>query len=344
MPTPAAAPPATSIPHALRPPIDVALARASDHISTEHALSGGAQYEPKWDGFRLVIIRDGDHTTAWSRQGTNLTAAFPDLIDAARQQLPPGVVVDGEAVIWQGGRLDFDALQRRLVTRTSTIARLARQKPAVFVAFDLLAVAGHDLREQPLRTRRALLEALAVDWTGALQLSPASTDIGQAREWFEALPATGIEGLVVKGRDQPYLGGQRAWSKVKHRDTIEVICGAVTGTRSRPRELIVGLPTDHGLDIVGRTTPLTAAVARHLAEQLQPSVGHHPWPTVLTSGALHRFAGGRQETPVTLVEPIVIEVAADVATTGGSFRHAVRFIRTRPELAPADIRPVARAS
>lgn len=344
MPNPTAAHPATALPPALRPPIDVALARPGDALPTARALPGGVQYEPKWDGFRLVIVRDDDHTSLWTRQGKDLTAGFPDLADAAHAQIPPGAVVDGEAVIWVDGRLDFDRLQQRLATRGPALARAVRRTPAVFVGFDLLAVAGHDIRTHPLRTRRALLTELAAGWSGALQLSPASTDLAQARTWFNELPAAGIEGLVVKGLDQPYRGGQRDWVKVKHHDTLEVVCAAITGTLNRPEELIVGLPINGVLTVVGRSTHLHREASARLGEQLRPATSAHPWPAVLPSSTLGRFGGHREPAITTRVEPIVVEVSADVALSGTSFRHLVRYVRTRPDLHPADLGVLARAS
>ncbi|MDP9115681.1 MAG: ATP-dependent DNA ligase [Actinomycetota bacterium] len=340
----ATAHPAAGLPTALRPPIEVALARAADAIPRARALPGGSQYEPKWDGFRLLVVRDGDRTSLWSRHGKDLTAGFPDLAAAAGAQIPDGTVVDGEAVIWADGRSDFDRLQQRLTARGPALARIARRSPAVFVGFDLLAVAGHDIRRHPLRTRRALLEELASEWTGALQLSPASTDPAQARTWFAELPATGIEGLVVKGLDQPYRGGRRDWVKVKHRDTLEVVCAAITGTLRHPQELIVGLPIDGTLRIVGRSTPLHAAAASRLGEQLRAPSGAHPWPAVLPSSALNRFGTRRDPEATMRIEPIVVEVTADIALSGTSFRHPVRYVRTRPELTPADLGVLARAS
>lgn len=191
------------IPPELRPPVQVALARAVEKIPRPNALRGGAVYEPKWDGYRSVIYRDGEATSIWSRQGKDLSRYFPDLIEAA-EQVPPGCVLDGEAVVWSGERLDFTALQQRLSTPVKAMMRLARQMPAHFVAFDLLAVAGHDIRDQPLHVRRQLLEELARDWTGVLELSPVTSDPETAERWFEELPATGVEGLVIKGRSQPY--------------------------------------------------------------------------------------------------------------------------------------------
>jgi ATP-dependent DNA ligase len=193
--------------------LKVVLAEAVERMPRPDALPGGLLFEPKWAGYRAVLARDGKETSLWSRQGKNLTRYFPDLIAAASVQLPPGCLIDGEAVIWSSERLDFSALQQRLTTSAKSLARQVRDQPAHFVAFDLLAVAGHDTRQEPLRSRRALLEELAKDWEAPLDLSPATTDPEQANTWFKELPATGGEGLVIKGRAQPYAGGQRIWQK-----------------------------------------------------------------------------------------------------------------------------------
>lgn len=337
---------AVTLPAALRPPLQLALARAATAIPAPTALPGGCLYEPKWDGFRLVVARTGEATTLWSRQGVDLTAAFPDLAHAATMQLPAGVVVDGEAVVWRAGALDFDALQRRLVTRRgAAMTRVAREVPASFAAFDVLAVAGRDVRGQPLRVRRALLEELAAEWSVPLNLSPASTDAEQAAQWFDTLAPLGIEGLVVKGLADPYQGGQRTWVKVKHRVTVEVVCGAVIGPLNQPGELVVGLPIDGRLRVTGRSAPLRPAVARSLGAQLQPPVGPHPWPATLEPSVLNQFNSRERQHPValTLIEPVVVEVAADIARSGDSFRHVVHYLRLRPELTVADVQPPGRA-
>jgi ATP-dependent DNA ligase len=323
------------LPVALRPPLEVALARPVATIPAPSALLGGCLYEPKWDGFRLVIVRDRD-VSLWSRKGTDLTRYFPDLAEAAAAQLPAGVVVDGEAVVWREGRLSFDELQHRLSSSRATVARLAREWPASFAAFDVLAVADQDARGLPLRDRRALLEELASEWSAPLNLSPATRDAGEAAGWLETMTAAGVEGLVAKGAGQPYRGGQRQWVKVKHRDTLDVVCAAVIGSLQRPEALVVGLPVDDELRIVGRSTPLRAAASRALGRLLQPPEGPHPWPAQVKPGALDRFnSSGRDTIDLTLVEPIVVEISADVAMTGHSFRHAVQFVRARPEL-PVD--------
>ena len=219
------------------------------------------------------------------------------------------------------------------------MARLVGEVPAHFVAFDLLAAAGHDIRDQPLHVRRQLLEELAKDWTDVLELSPATTDPETAKRWFEELPATGVEGLVIKGKSQPYEGGQRRWLKVKHRETIEVVCAAVIGPINKPEAVVAGLPINGELRIVGRSSSLKPAAAKQLGSQLTPAAGEHPWPERIKSTTLDRFNPGQDETVLTLIAPIVVEVSADTAWSGQSFRHTLRFIRSRPELNAADVRP-----
>jgi ATP-dependent DNA ligase len=327
------------LPDALLPPIEVALARSAPDAPLPEALLGGALYEPKWDGFRLVVVRNDLTVSLWSRQGKDLTAAFPELANAAAQQVPPGFVIDGEAVVWSDGRLDFDSLQRRLTGGPSVVAALVRDRPASFAAFDLLATSGRDARALALEHRRALLEQLAADWRPPLHLSPATRDPYEARDWYERWPAVGIEGLVVKALGEPYAGGRRDWLKVKHRDTIEVVCGAVIGDRGHPESLVVGLPLDGRLRIVGRSSPLKATAARSLARLLTAPRGIHPWPARVPASALQRFNRDRQFVDLTLVEPLVVEVSADVAWSGSSFRHSVRYIRPRPELRPGQVAP-----
>jgi ATP-dependent DNA ligase len=200
-------------------------------------------------------------------------------------------------------------------------------------------VAGHDTRQEPLRSRRALLEELAKDWEPPLDLSPATTDPAEAQTWFKELPATGVEGLILKKTAEPYAGGQRIWQKLKHRETVDVICGAVIGPIDRPETIVAGLPIDGQLRIVGRSAPLKTAAAKLLGAQLQPAGPGHPWPNRVKSTTLDRFNADKDETELTFVEPTVVEVSADTAMTGTSFRHTVRYLRARPELDPDDVSP-----
>ena len=185
------------LPAGLAPPVKVALARAIATMPRSDASPGTLLFEPKWDGYRCVAVRDDHGATLWSRQGKELTRYLPELIQVLEAAVPPGCVIDGEAVIWANGRLNFTALQQRLSAGPKTLPGLVRQTPANYVAFDVLAVAGHDARDLPLHQRRALLDELATGWEPPLSLSPATTDPDEAARWFRELPHTGVEGLII---------------------------------------------------------------------------------------------------------------------------------------------------
>ncbi|REF00660.1 hypothetical protein [Thermomonospora umbrina] len=222
---------------------------------------GGCRYEPKWDGFRAMALVDayrGVHLA--SRRLARFNDAFPEIALAVHDQLPPETVVDGEIVRWDpDGRLDFAALQRRHVAGRRR-AKLGRTEPCHLVVFDVLESRGVDLRDRPLRERRRVLEDLlgAAAPTALVVASPHTDDPAEARVWFDALLALGIEGLVVKGADDPYRPGLRtSWKKVKHRATTEAIIGGITGALADPETLILGRYTGSGrLRVVARSTPL----------------------------------------------------------------------------------------
>ena len=178
--------------------------------------------------------------------------------------------------------------------------------------------------------------AVASTWEPPLNLSPVTADVDEAREWFDTFPAAGIDGLVVKGAGQRYAGGERQWLKVKRRDTLEVVAAAVIGPITRPETIVVGLPVDGELRILGRSTPLRPAAARALAEIIRPAGSEHPWPRVVNPAALDRFNAGRDPVELTLIDPLVVEISAGIATSSGSFRHAVRFVRARPDVDPVE--------
>lgn len=246
-------------------------------------------------------------------------------------------MIDGELVVFTDGRLNFESLQHRMRTSKRALADLIHREPASYVAFDILAVAYNDVRHLPLRARRELLEELARSWEPPMQISPTTTDYDEARQWLDDLHVTGVEGLVIKGLAQPYRAS-RIWLKIKHRDTVEVVCGAVIGAREHPEALIAGLLIGDQLRIVGRSTSLHAGLARSLAHHLKPPAGEHR-PSQIPRGAVDRFARGKEPIAVTLVEPVVVEVTADVAWSGTSYRHPLRFVRARPDLDPAGVRP-----
>ncbi|MET0764069.1 MAG: ATP-dependent DNA ligase [Blastococcus sp.] len=336
MPLPA--PGLPGLPPELAGPVAVQLSKPVRDIPPPHALPGGCLYEPKWDGYRLVVVRSAGSTRVWSKQGRDLTDRFPDVVAAALAQVPVGTVLDGEVVIWNGSRLDFGLLQRRMVTPSSRIAGLVAAAPASYVAFDLLAAGAADLRGERLSRRRTRLETLAEHWAPPMQLSPATTDAAEARRWFEDFRPAGVEGLVAKGAGTRYAPGRREWLKVKSWETTEVLAGAVIGPVQRPGQLVAGRFRDGELVVVGRSGPLNAQQSAELGAVLTPAGAAHPWPDRIGSGA---FGGGKLSVPITKVEPsVVVEVSADAALQAGVFRHPLRYVRIRPELHPGDVPPI----
>jgi ATP-dependent DNA ligase len=318
--------------------VAVELAKPVRAIPPANALPGGCLYEPKWDGYRLVVVRAAGSTRVWSKQGRDLTDRFPDVVAAAIAQVPTGTVLDGEVVIWNGSRLDFGLLQQRISTPAGRIPALAAAHPASYVAFDLLAAGGADLRPAKLARRRAALEDLAARWAPPMQLSPVTSDPTEARIWFDDYRAAGVEGLVAKGAGTRYAPGRREWLKVKSWETTEVLAGGVIGTIDRPSQLVAGRYRDGELVVVGRTSPLSPRQSAELAAVLTPATSDHPWPDRIGTG---RFGGGRLSVALTRVEPsTVVEVSADAALQAGVFRHPLRYVRIRPDLAPEDLPPV----
>jgi hypothetical protein len=218
-------------------PVALELARAVEQLPGEHGMPGGARYELKWDGFRAGAVCRAGEVRLWSRNSKDFTTKFPDVQKALAAQVDIDCVLDGELVVWTGDRMDFDALQQRNVNTAATVrTKLAPTRPASFVVFDVLAIDGVDVRPMRWTVRRRRLEALAENWRPPLQLSPMTDDLAEAREWLEAFKASGVEGLVVKGASSRYQPGQRGWVKLKTRDTVEAIIGAVTGSLRRPED------------------------------------------------------------------------------------------------------------
>lgn len=327
----------------IRGPIQPMLATPIDHLPAPDALRGGARYEPKWDGFRSIALIDDDHRVLLSsRRSKRLNEAFPEVVMAVQERLPAGTVVDGEIVRWSAeGRLDFGALQRRHAARVSA-RELARVEPCHLVLFDVLETAGEDLRHRPLAERRRALERLmgSVPPTSPLVVSPQTDDVEEARIWLDVLPAQGIEGLIVKAAGEPYRSGRRGWLKLKRRDTTEAIIGGVTGSLTRPTELIMGRrdPDTGRLRVVGRTTPVPPAAQAELAAALTPAGEEHPWPVDLPAGWAGGLYGSRPPTRYVRVRPdTVAEISVDTVTEHERWRHPVRFVRLRPDLDPDEV-------
>jgi ATP-dependent DNA ligase len=315
-------------------PVGLALAQAVEQLPGERALPGGCRYELKWDGYRVGVVCRGGEVRLWSRNGNDFSAKFPDVQAALADQIRTDCVLDGELVVWTGERLDFDALQQRMANTAATVRRrLAPAHPASFVAFDILAVGDVDVRPMRWTARRSRLESLAEGWTPPLQLSPVTAEVDEAKEWLDAFKASGVEGLVVKGASSRYLPGRREWVKVKQRETVEAIVGAVTGSLRHPEVLIVGRYRGKDLEVIGRTVKLKTDQAAAIASLLKPAGARHPWPDQIST-----HWGKGSKTPIVKVQPkVVVEVAADAALQAGHYRHPLRLIRHRGDLEPADV-------
>ncbi|OKI40591.1 ATP-dependent DNA ligase [Micromonospora sp. CB01531] len=302
-------------------------------------------HEPKWDGWRAIAFREADGVYLQSRAGRNLTTYFPDITRAVRAAVPPGVVLDGELIVWERGRANFAQLQRR-VTAGRAVLHMARECPAHYVLFDLLAdVGGRVILNLPLARRRARLERLLAGAPAQLTVSPQTADMREVSDWLlNWTVAVGIEGVVSKRLAGRYEPGRRGWSKFRTRMVTEAIVGGVTGSISRPEALLLGRFDRRGrLRYTGRSHPLTTDQRAALAEQLSlprmPRRGAvaHPWPNPLPaswSGQLDR----PEPLPYVQVDPTVVaEIDADVAFEHGRWRHRVRYARARPDLSVYDV-------
>lgn len=327
----------------LHPVVEPMLAKAVEVLPGPAALARSA-VEMKFDGYRTLLFtggRTGGPVLLQTRRGSLIQGAFPDLVAAAREQLPDALVLDGELVVWNGSELSFAAVQRRASSGTRNARRLAAAMPSFYVAFDVLQLNGESLMPRPYTERRAELEALFAEHalTAPWTLCPMTTHPALAREWLEEwTEVPGLEGLVLKPLNGRYTPGRRGgWSKIRRRDTTEAIVGAVTGTLARPQLLVLGrYDTDGTLRSVGRTTVLRPDVARQLTGRLTPGGPEHPW-----AGAKFTSAWGtREPLDVLLVAPeLVAEISADTALDHGVYRHPVRFVRPRLDQLPADVAP-----
>ncbi|MER5930105.1 ATP-dependent DNA ligase [Streptomyces sp. NPDC002054] len=280
----------------------------------------GLAYEPKFDGHRLLISRTPTEVVLQARSGRIVTSAFPDLEGAARQ-LPPETVLDGEVVVWHAGRTDFALVQRRAAATPARAALLAQSLPASYAAFDVLTLAGLDLRARPYERRRALLVDLLLPLGPPIQPVPMTTDPELAATWYETLPASGIEGLVIKRLDQPYPAGRRAWRKLRHTETRDAAVVGWTGPARRPVALVLVLPGEEDETPVV-SSPLSPALRAETAATLAARPTGDPAGTIT--------AIGLGEVPYHLLDP---PLPAEVRHT--STRHPPpEVLRLRPDLAP----------
>jgi ATP-dependent DNA ligase len=313
-------------------------------------------FEPKWDGFRALVFRDGDEILIQSRDEKPLNRYFPDLIEPLRASLPSQCVLDGEIVIVQNEGLDFDALQLRLHPAASRVKLLAEQTPSSFVCFDLLCRGDRDLRGEPFKTRRRELESLMATASAPIHLTPATTDRGVAADWFRRFEGAGLDGVMAKLPSGIYEPNKRTMLKVKHeRDCDCVVAGFrwyKKGDRTLVGSLLLGLFDEAGaLQHVGVCASFTAEKRRELAEFLKPyrknALVDHPWKgwagaEAASGEANQRMPGGQSrwsQGKDLSWEPLRPELVVEVAyehMQGDRFRHMAHFRRWRSDKKPAD--------
>ena len=336
------------------PPVAPMLAKPVSGIPAPDSVAGGLVYEPKWDGFRCIVFRDGDDVVLGSRNEKPLTRYFPEVVDAVLAQLPERCVVDGEIVVRTGDRLDFGALQQRIHPADSRVRRLADETPASFVAFDLLALGDDDLMGEPFSHRRALLEESLAGVDGPVHLTRISTDETEAAVWFEQFEGAGLDGLVCKLLASTYQPDKRVMLKVKHARTADCVVAGwrphkQPGPDGRPvvGSLMLGLYDDEGdLQSVGVSASFTMARRAELIDELAPYVltdaDEHPWSAWREAeahegqslpGAVSRWSAGKTLDWNPLRPELVVEVGYD-AMEGTRFRHTTQFKRWRPDRDP----------
>lgn len=313
----------------------------------------GFLFEPKWDGFRALVFRGAEQTYLQSRDLRPLNRYFPELEKALRELLPRGCVLDGEIVVAGPGGLDFDALQQRIHPAASRIARLAKETPAGFVAFDLLAAGGKSTMDLPQGERRLRLERLLGKAKAPLYLTPVTRDRAQAEEWLDKFEGAGLDGVIAKLESATYQPGKRAMLKVKHVRSADCVVAGFRWYKDRDDavgSLLLGLYDDAGvLQHVGVTSSFTMAMRQELAKELEPlrsGVENHPWrewagaqvgDAQRMPGAQSRWSGGKDLSWIPLRPERVVEVKYD-HMQANRFRHAAVFLRWRPDKPPQDCR------
>lgn len=315
----------------LQPFIEPMLSEAEDEIPEGEIW----RYEPKWDGFRALIFRDGDEVFIQSRKGQPLGRYFPELIPALCAALPEQAVVDGEIILPSPQGLDFDALQQRLHPAASRVQKLSVATPASFVAFDLLAQGGEDLRERPLDERRALLEQAVRD-TGQVLVTPHTRSVQAARRWFVEFEGAGLDGVIAKRGDQRYRAGERVMAKIKHLRTVDCVVGGYRVHKNGGvGSLLLGLYDSEGLlHHVGHTSSFKAKERVELLERLKPLEGGQSFGEGRTPGGPSRWNAGKDLADWTPLTPtLVCEVTFDYLQ-GPRFRHAATFRHWRTDKEP----------
>ncbi len=314
------------------PPIDPMLAELSHEVP-----EGDYLYEPKWDGFRAIVFRDGDEVYIQSKAGQPLARYFPELVEALRSLKQKQFVVDGEIVVPVQGRISFDDLLLRMHPAESRVRKLAAETPAHYYVFDLLALKTKDLTRLPIEERRAKLEDFfAKVKHDLLHLSPATTDRKLALEWFSKFGALGLDGIMAKHLGEPYHSGDReGMVKVKHLKTADCVVGGFRygeGTKT-VGSLLLGLYDDEGrLVHIGHTSSIKQADRKALTKKLEALRGKNPFE-VRVPGGPSRWATAKSSEWEPVRPKLVCEVEYDYFSQG-RFRHGSKFLRWRPDKAP----------
>ena len=313
-------------------------------------IPAGQHYEPKWDGFRSIIFRDGDEVEIGSRKERPMTRYFPEVVEAVRANFPPRAVIDGEIVIADQERktLDFEALQQRIHPAASRVALLSVQTPASFIAFDLLALGDTDLTCRPFSERWAALQEALADTRPPVHLTPATQDLDLARQWFDQFEGAGLDGLIAKRLDLPYEPDKRVMTKIKHERTADCVVAGYRVHKSGPDRigsLLLGLYDDRGvLASVGVVGAFPMETRKALFIELQPLVtgfDGHPWNWAAheegertpRKNETSRWNAGKDLSFVPLRPERVVEVRYDYME-GVRFRHTAQFVRWRPDRDP----------
>lgn len=333
------------------PPVRPMLAKSVKGVPDPAKVEGGLLFEPKWDGFRCLVFRDGDEVELTSRNTKPLTRYFPEVVEAVRAQLPERCVLDGELFVAVGDRLEFEVLQERIHPAASRITMLSEKTPASFVAFDLLALGDEALVDAPFSERRARLEEALADLAGPCYLTRVTGEQAEAERWFEQFEGAGLDGVVAKPLSAPYVENARTMLKVKHARTADVVVAGYrlhkTSTPERPLlgSLLLGLYDGDSLQHVGVAASFTQGRRAELLDELRPlecPIAEHPWARWAgdaianpdrVPGTQSRWSQGKDLSFTPLRPERVLEVGYE-HMEGRRFRHTAQFKRWRDDRDP----------
>jgi ATP-dependent DNA ligase len=325
------------------PPVAPMLAKSVPEIPT-----GALSYEPKWDGFRSIVFRDGDEVEIGSRNERPMTRYFPELVEAIKENLPERCVIDGEIIVVVGDRLEFEVLQQRIHPAASRVKLLSQQTPARFITFDLLALDDIDYTTLPFQQRRVALEQALASASAPIHLTPATRDHDVAVQWFSQFEGAGLDGVVAKPLQGTYQPDKRVMFKIKHKRTADCVVAGYRIHKSGPDSigsLLLGLYQDSGeLASVGVIGAFPAARRKELFAELQPLVttfDDHPWAWAKQeegtrtprSSEFSRWNAKKDLSFIPLRPELVVEVRYE-HMEGDRFRHTAQFNRWRPDRDP----------